>query len=87
MVCVRCGAEETSTRMEKLVARRLPLLCRSCAAKPAKTITGPLGKCLPWAGLFDLEDNPLNDDGSYYLPGKRRCEHSDCVSRDHVIED
>lgn len=86
MVCNRCGAEEDSIRMQKRLERGVDLLCRSCVAKPAKTVSSPFGKCLPWHGAFDLADNPLDDDGNPYLPGARICNHSDCVNRDHIIE-
>lgn len=84
---MRCGIEENSVRMTKRHERRNELLCRSCIAKPAKTISGPLGKCFPWNGNFDVMDNPLNKDGTKFRPGVRTCGHADCVNLDHIIEE
>jgi len=69
--------------MAKRRDRHVELLCRSCCAKPAKTIAGPLGKCIPWHGDFDEADNPLLD-GELFLPGDRACRNRDCVNREHV---
>jgi len=71
--------------MMKRRDRHVELLCVSCCAKPAKTIVGPLDtKCIPWHGEFDLNDNPLTDDGHELMPGVRLCGHSDCVNREHL---
>jgi hypothetical protein len=69
--------------MMKRADRGLEPLCRACCAKPMKSITGPLGKCYPWAGEFDDDDNPMLN-GELYLPGERVCRHRDCVSKDHI---
>lgn len=87
MFCMRCGIREDSIRMTKRSERGTELLCRSCVARPAKTISGAFGKCIPWHGNFDAQDNPLNPDGTRFRPGKRICSHRDCVSLDHIIEE
>ena len=40
--------------------------------------------CEAWQGDFDEQDNPLKD-GVLFMPGKRTCNHSDCVAVSHVI--
>jgi hypothetical protein len=85
MKCVRCGIAEDTRRMEQRRKRKMILLCASCDARPEKTIQTQFGKCMPWHGLFDLEDNPLKDDGTPYLKGERLCGKRDCVSTDHLV--
>ncbi len=65
--------------------KRSDRLCRDCRVKPAKSIGYGLAKsCLPYAGPFDAEDNPMSN-GLLYLPGKRVCNHRDCVEISHII--
>jgi hypothetical protein len=69
--------------MDKRKDRHLEPLCRSCCSKVAKTVTTAYGKCIPWHGDFDKQDNPMLE-GELYLPGERLCKCSDCVNRDHI---
>jgi hypothetical protein len=85
MLCERCGYEDTTGLLEKRVDRGASKLCSSCRARPATTVKTEFGECLPWSGDFDTNDNPLNKDGSLYLPGLRKCGNSDCVQLDHVL--
>ena len=65
--------------------KRSDRLCKDCRVKPAKSIGYGLAKsCLPWSGEFDPEDNPMLN-GVLYLPGKRVCNHRDCVEISHII--
>lgn len=85
MVCVRCGIVEDSIRMQKRKDRKIELLCRSCVLKPAKTVQTAFGRCIPWKGDFTAQDEPLNKDGSKFLPGVRACKNRDCVNREHLV--
>lgn len=40
--------------------------------------------CQPHTGYFDDEDNPLDDNGEFYLPGRRFCGFRDCVRPEHI---
>ena len=71
--------------MDKRSVRGLEPLCRDCCMRPAKTITGAFGKCLPWNLDFDADDNPMLN-GELYLPGERICQNRDCTNKEHVIE-
>jgi hypothetical protein len=72
--------------MQKRFERRVDLLCRSCVAKPAKTVQTAFGRCIPWHGDFDAQDHPLNPDGSKFLPGERLCGYRDCCNREHITD-
>lgn len=41
-------------------------------------------ECVSHLGNYDDFDNPLADDGSLFMPGKRFCNHRDCVNPDHI---
>lgn len=84
MICVRCGISEPSIRMRKRHEKKVALLCRSCISRPAKTVNTDFGRCIPWHGDFTLEDEPINPDGSKYLPGERLCGMRDCVNKAHL---
>lgn len=85
MLCERCGYEDTTGLLEKRVDRGASKLCSSCRAKPAAVVKTEYGECLPWAGDFDANDNPLDADGVLFRPGLRKCGNSDCVEPDHVL--
>lgn len=44
----------------------------------------PMKDCVSHTGLYDDWDNPLDEKGRPYLPGKRFCGHRDCVNPDHI---
>lgn len=85
MVCLKCGYEDDSGHIAKRVERGSSQTCSSCRARPAKTVDGPHGKCKPWHGAFDQDDNPLDDHGNQVLPGFRKCGHSDCIEQEHIF--
>lgn len=58
-------------------------LCVSCKARPVKTVKYNGEPCIPHRGKFDALDRPVVD-GELYLPGDRKCGHSDCINSDHV---
>jgi len=41
-------------------------------------------ECVSHLGNYDDFDNPLADDGSLFMPGKRFCKHRDCVNPNHI---
>jgi hypothetical protein len=87
--CTRCGMATGSTRPSvdgycedcRSVLRPLPKTSRPVPF----ILDGKESPCRSWAGDYDDEDRPLAKDGSRYMPGERRCGHSDCVNVDHVV--
>jgi DNA-directed RNA polymerase subunit RPC12/RpoP len=85
--CTRCGIEINVEAIRKRQHRGdQSLECFDC-----KHIDGTRSNkwqgtaCKPWHGEVDLDTfAPLNDDGSLYLPGARKCGHADCVNRNHI---
>lgn len=62
------------------------LYCRPCRTKRERQIDyGHSEPCIPWAGDFDDNDNPIRF-GQLYLPGERKCNHRDCVQKAHIIK-
>lgn len=43
-----------------------------------------MSNCISHVGRYDDLDNPLDDEGSLYLPGERECGHRDCVNVWHI---
>lgn len=82
LVCERCGNKEYRDP-EKAGRRRSPY-CSSCNAKPASTVLTAYGKCRPHKGQFDANDNPINEYGDLYRPGKRLCGYRDCIEKTHI---
>lgn len=81
LICRRCGFTEFVAADKR---KRKDSLCVDCRRKPAKSINYGLDKaCVPWAGDFDLDDNPVRF-GKLVLPGERVCRHRDCVEPTHV---
>jgi hypothetical protein len=82
IICNRCGYIWVVSSQKR---ERKDLFCVSCRAKPAKKIVqyGNL-KCMPHQGEFaDDGVTPLSG-GVEVLPGKRICNHSDCVNPEHI---
>jgi hypothetical protein len=60
------------------------MFCASCRAKPAAVVQYGKLKCIPHQGSFaDDEITPMSD-GTAVLPGKRICNHLDCVNPKHI---
>ena len=43
-----------------------------------------MNDCISHDGLYDYDDNPLDDQGQPYMPGKRFCGHRDCINPKHL---
>lgn len=80
--CRRCGLRWVVTADKK---DQRDLLCKSCRQRKQKVIQYGVLRCKPWDGDLDDELRPIDDKGELYLPGKRSCEHSDCVNEKHIV--
>jgi len=82
VICERCGFQWALKS-----SRQKSVLCKSCRAKRTLTVHTDNGKvkCLPWGGMFLSEVYPIRDDGTFILPGVRRCGNTDCVNASHVV--
>jgi hypothetical protein len=81
ILCNRCGYAWVVAPQKR---ERTDLFCVSCRAKPAKVVQYGNLKCIPHKGDF-AEDGitPLSG-GEEVMPGKRLCNHADCVNPKHV---
>jgi len=80
--CVRCGLAWVVSPDKR---KRTDLLCVSCRARPAKSISyGHRKPCLPGTE-FDQFDNPLVN--GHPLVGLRSCNHTDCCELSHLSSD
>lgn len=86
MECERCGVVEDTKAMQKYFGRTEKALCESCRFTRRNKIKNADGSvCHPWHGVFDDDDNPLDDQGNIYLDGVRVCRHKDCVNPEHIV--
>ena len=87
LVCEKCGFIDAGTYIRRQIERDKPALCSSCSAKPVGHLRTKFGRCRPWAGDFDEEDNPIDaKTGALYRPGSRLCGFKDCVNLAHIVE-
>jgi len=84
--CARCGYVDWTPSTHRYWYRTQIKICASCRAQKASKIVTQTGTCIPWHGDFDDNDNPMQN-GRYYMPGIRTCNHRDCVAADHIISD
>lgn len=82
--CRKCGILDESSGMEKRQAKGLSIICASCRARPARIIRTAYGVCRPHHGNYDEDENPLDDAGNLYRPGKRLCGYRDCIEITHI---
>ena len=76
--CARCGLAWVVSPDKR---NRSGLLCASCRAKPAKSISYGFKKpCLP-ATEVDQFDNPIVN--GHPLTGQTICSHRDCMELSH----
>lgn len=62
------------------------LYCQECRRTSERKIDyGFPEPCVPWAGDFDLDDNPMKN-GKLYRPGPRICGHKDCIQKSHIAD-
>ena len=48
-------------------------------------MNGPLGKCHPHHGDFDVDEvTPVDEFGVAMLPGRRKCGRQDCINVEHI---
>jgi hypothetical protein len=86
--CTRCGFTITGHAMEKRRQRGdTNTECYDCTYRERQRTQKWQGTaCRPWEGNVDLDTMaPINEDGSYFMPGARRCGNADCVNKNHVI--
>lgn len=80
--CRRCGLKWVVTADKKDLR---DLLCKSCRQRKQKVIQYGNLRCIPWEGELDDELRPITATGDLHLPGRRSCEHSDCVNVKHIV--
>ena len=61
------------------------LFCASCRRSERQIDYGFADPCIPWRGLFDMDDNPIMS-GKLHMPGERICNHKDCVQPKHLAK-
>lgn len=90
IACSRCGIDINFATVAKRISRgNHETRCRDCIATQAVRVPSPtgIGNCYPWTGDVDLDTmQPINSDGSLYLPGRRVCKRSDCVNQMHIVD-
>lgn len=83
VVCFQCGYAWVVSPDKR---ERTDLLCVSCRAKPSKVVQYGQLKCMPHQGDFADDGITPMSDGTAVLPGKRICNHADCVNPKHIEE-
>ena len=81
ILCNRCGYAWVVAPEKR---DRKDLLCVSCRATPAKVVQYGNLKCVPHSGDFAEDEITPMAGGVEVLPGKRICNHKDCVNPKHV---
>lgn len=81
ILCNRCGYAWVVAPEKR---DRKDLLCVSCRAKPASVVQYGNLKCIPHSGDFAEDGVTPVSGGVEVLPGKRICNHSDCVNPKHI---
>ncbi len=81
ILCNRCGYAWVVAPEKR---DRKDLLCVSCRAKPASVVQYGSLKCIPHSGDFAEDGVTPVSGGVVVLPGKRVCNHSDCVNPKHI---
>lgn len=85
--CEKCGLDDSSELefFERRRERHQEILCRSCLARPVRSVKTAYGICRPHRGAFDQEENPLDRWGRLFRPGLRLCGYRDCIEPSHVV--
>ena len=81
IICNRCGYSWVVAPQKR---ERTDLFCVSCRARPAKVVQYGNLKCIPHKGDFAEDGITPVSGGSEVLPGKRICNHSDCINPKHI---
>lgn len=59
--------------------------CKSCKAKPTRSVKTDYGICTPHQGEFDWDTMTPMKNGKPYKPGIRKCGNADCIARAHIM--
>ena len=85
--CDRCGRTCLSEdAYKKANDRGKTPLCRDCQASRLFRVQYATDYCVPHQGLFDLQDNPVNEWGERLYFDEPTCQHRDCVRANHHVE-